>query len=82
MKLAEAFKHLITAKDGQTVAFGRVSGLATLLSGLVLPFWALFKGQTVSFADLGIYFGGLAGGITALVRGTDATEPQPPTGGQ
>ena len=66
---------LFTGPDGQTFAIGRVSGAVTLLSGLVLPFWAVFKGQAVNFAELGVYFGGLAGGVTALIKLTNSTEP-------
>lgn len=66
---------LFTGPDGETFAIGRVSGVVTLVAGLALPFWAVAKGQTINFAELGVYVGGLVGGVTALITVTNKTEP-------
>lgn len=69
------FNDVFTGPDGQTFAVGRIYGALTLVAGLALPFVAIAKGQVISFAELGVYFGGVAGGVTALVAITNKTEP-------
>lgn len=72
------FNDIFTGPDGETFAIGRISAIPTLLAGLALPFWAVFKGQAINWAELGVYFGGLIGGVTALIKVTNSTEPPPP----
>ena len=69
---------LFTGSDGVTWAIGRVFSAPVLFTGLLIPLLALFKGQAISFSELGVYFGGLGGSIMALVTGTHSTEPKPP----
>jgi hypothetical protein len=66
---------IFTGPDGVTFAIGRVSGVVTLLAGLALPFWSVAKGQAINFAELGVYFGGVGGAVTALIKLTNSTEP-------
>ena len=66
---------LFTGPDGVTYAIGRVYSLPMLLCGLALPFVVLLRGQTLDLLALGGLFGGLGGGVWALIRGTNATEP-------
>jgi hypothetical protein len=51
-----------------------------LVSGLALPIAALVNGQPLDFAALGLMYGGLGGGVMAMVWGTNPTEPpkEPP----
>ncbi len=74
--MMKLISDLFTGPDGETWAIGRVASLPTLLSGLVLPFVALAQGQTLDFAALGVFYGGLAGGVAALVGLTNHTEPK------
>ena len=67
---------LFTGPDGTTWAIGRVYSLPMLISGLAAPFWAVAKGQTLDLAALGLLYGGLGGGVMALVLGTNHTEPK------
>lgn len=67
---------LTTGPDGKTFALGRVMGIAAFLSGQAVPFTAIFRGQALDFAGLGVYEASLLGGITALVLGTNPTEPK------
>jgi hypothetical protein len=68
---------VFTGPDGQTFAIGRIGGALTLVSGLVLPFWAVAKGQAINFAELGVYWGGVGAAATALIKLTNSTEPPP-----
>lgn len=70
---------LFTGADGRTWAIGRVYSLPMLLCGLALPFVAVLRGQALDLMALGGLFGGLGGGVWALIRGTSATEPSAPT---
>ena len=80
MKAPKFITDLFTGPDGETWAIGRLYSLPMLLSGLALPFMMVFKGQTIDLTALGLMFGGLGGGIMALVTGTNNTEPAaPPT---
>lgn len=69
---------LFTGLDGKTWAIGRVYSLPMLLAGLSLPFFAILRGQTLDLLSVGGLFAGLGGGIWALIRGTNSTEPEPP----
>jgi hypothetical protein len=69
-------KDLFTGPDGETWAIGRIASIPTLFSGLSLPLAALYQGQTLDFSALGIFYGGVAGGVTALVTLTNGTEPK------
>lgn len=77
-KIKQFFHNIMTGSDNKTYAAGRFHGLIVLLAGLGAPFAMIFKGATVDLQQLGIYWVGLATGITALIRGTSATEPKPP----
>lgn len=85
MKLPKIITDLFTGPDGETWAIGRVYSLPVLLTGLSVPFVAMYNGQHISFSELGIMFGGLGGAVMALVLGTNHTEPKatdvPPKGG-
>jgi energy-converting hydrogenase Eha subunit A len=76
-KLSKFVTDLFTGTDGVTWAIGRVFSAPVLFTGLTIPLLALFKGQAISFSDLGVYFGGLGASILALVTGTHTTEPKP-----
>lgn len=78
MTSSKLLTDLFTGPDGQTWAIGRVYSLPMLLCGLALPFLAVLRGQTLDLLALGGLFGGLGGGVWALIRGTSATEPSPP----
>lgn len=69
-------RDLLTGPDGVTWAIGRVASVPTLLSGLSLPFVALAQGQTLDFSALGVFYGGVAGGVAALIGLTNHTEPK------
>lgn len=77
MKPPKFWTDLFTGSDGMTWAIGRVFSAPVLFTGLFIPLLALFKGQVISFSELGVYFGGLGGAIMALVTGTHSTEPKP-----
>jgi hypothetical protein len=68
---------IFTGPDGETFAVGRIYAAITLVAGLALPFWAVLKGQTINFGELGVYIGGLTAGVTALITVTNKTEPPP-----
>lgn len=68
----------MTGPDNTTYAVGRFHGLVVLLAGLGAPFMMIYKGTSVDLQQLGIYWVGLATGITALIRGTSSTEPPVP----
>lgn len=67
---------LFTGQDGKTWAIGRVASIPTLFSGLGLPLAALWQGQTLDFSALGVFYGGVAGGVAALIGLTNHTEPK------
>lgn len=67
---------LFTGADGKSWAIGRVFSVPTLLSGLGLPLGALAMGQALDFAALGVFYGGVAGGVAALIGLTNHTEPK------
>jgi hypothetical protein len=69
-------RDLLTGPDGVTWAIGRVASVPTLFSGLGLPFVALAQGQTLDFSALGVFYGGVAGGVAALIGLTNHTEPK------
>jgi hypothetical protein len=69
---------LFTGADGRTWAIGRVYSLPMLASGLALPVAALINGQAIDFAALGLMYGGLGGGVMAMIWGTNPTEPKEP----
>lgn len=69
---------LFTGPDGRTWAIGRVYSLPMLLCGLALPFVAVLRGQAIDLMALGGLFGGLGGGVWALIRGTNGAEPLGP----
>ncbi len=71
-------RDLFTGADGKTWAIGRIYSLPMLVSGLGLPIAALIQGQTIDFAALGVMYGGLGGGVMAMVWGTNPTEPKEP----
>ena len=75
MTPSKLLTDLFTGADGRTWAIGRVYSLPMLLCGLALPFVALLRGQIIDLLALGGLFGGLGGGVWALIRGTSATEP-------
>lgn len=76
MKPPKLITDVFTGPDGATWAIGRIYSLPMLLSGLAVPFLMIVKGQTVDLTALGVMFGGLGGGIMALVAGTNHTEPK------
>jgi hypothetical protein len=69
-------KHIFTGIDGETWAIGRVASAPTLLSGLSVPFVMLVQGQEIDLSALGVFYGGLAGGVSALIGLTNHTEPK------
>ncbi|MDB5441323.1 MAG: hypothetical protein JWM33_3750 [Caulobacteraceae bacterium] len=69
---------LFTGATGEAWAIGRVAACPMLISALVLPFVALFRGQMPDFAALGVYFGGVGAAFMAMVQGTNGSEPRPP----
>lgn len=68
-------RDLFTGPDGKTWAIGRVYSLPMLASGLAMPVAALINKQPLDFAALGMMYGGLGGGVMAMVWGTNPTEP-------
>ena len=66
---------LFTGPDGVTWAIGRIYSVPMLVAGLAVPFYMVLKGQAVDLGSLGLMFGGLGGGIWALISGTNPTEP-------
>ncbi|NBV79666.1 MAG: hypothetical protein EBR62_07385 [Verrucomicrobia bacterium] len=68
-------KDLFTGLDGKTWAIGRVYSLPMLATGLAVPIAAIIKGAPLDFAALGVMYGGLGGGVMAMVWGTNPTEP-------
>jgi hypothetical protein len=68
-------RDLFTGPDGKTWAIGRVYSLPMLASGLAMPIAALINKQPLDFAALGMMYGGLGGGVMAMVWGTNPTEP-------
>jgi hypothetical protein len=78
--MMKLIRDLFTGLDGKTWAIGRIYSLPMLASGLALPIAALIQGQTIDFAALGVMYGGLGGGVMAMVWGTNPTEPpkEPP----
>ncbi|MFZ2252629.1 MAG: hypothetical protein WAW13_00475 [Minisyncoccia bacterium] len=70
---------LFTGPDGKTWAIGRVYSMPMLLSGLAAPFVMIGRDQPVDLLALGGLYGGLGTGIWALIRGTNATEPEKET---
>jgi hypothetical protein len=69
-------RDIFTGPDGITWAVGRVAAAPTLVSGLSVPFVMLVQGQQIDLAALGVFYGGLAGGVSALVGLTNHTEPK------
>ena len=49
-----------------------------LATGLAVPIAAIVKGAPIDFAALGVMYGGLGGGVMAMVWGTNPTEPKEP----
>ena len=76
--MMKLIRDLFTGIDGTTWAIGRIYSLPMLVSGLALPVAALVKGQPIDFAALGLMYGGLGGGVMAMVWGTNPTEPREP----
>jgi hypothetical protein len=76
MRLGQIFNDLFTGPDGKTVAIGRVMGVFMFLSGQATPFVALVQQQHIDFSALGVFEGALAAGVTALIYGTNPTEPR------
>jgi hypothetical protein len=74
--MGKVFRDLFTGTDGKTFAIGRIASVPTLFSGLGLPLGALAMGQTLDFAALGVFYGGVAGGVAALIGLTSHTEPK------
>jgi len=75
MKLGKILNDLFTGPDGQTVAIGRVMGVWTFVSGQAIPFAAIVQHQRLDFSALGVFEGALCAGVTALIFGTNPTEP-------
>ena len=69
---------LFTGPDGKTWAIGRIYSLPMLATGLAVPIAAIVKGAPIDFAALGVMYGGLGGGVMAMVWGTNPTEPKEP----
>jgi len=69
-------KDLFSGVDGKTWAIGRVFAAPTLLSGLGLPLGALAAGQTLDFAALGVFYGGVGAAVAGMVGLTAHTEPK------
>lgn len=82
MKLPKLVTDLFTGVDGQTWAIGRVYSFPMLIAGLALPYVALLRGQVIDLLAAGGLLGGLGAGVWAMIRGTSATEPQPPQEGK
>lgn len=74
--IRKLLKDCFTGPDGETIALGRVYSLPTLIAGLAVPLIAVWKGQPVDLASLGVMLGGLGGAIMLLVTGTNPTEPK------
>jgi hypothetical protein len=75
-KLAEAFKNLVTAKDGETYAPSRVYWLLAAVTQLFLSIWSVVVQQAVfSSTDFGTGMGLIlvAGGVGVWI--TRKTEP-------
>ena len=68
-------RDLFTGLDGKTWAIGRVYSLPMLATGLAVPITAIINKQPLDFAALGVMYGGLGGGVMAMVWGTNPTEP-------
>lgn len=75
MKLPKFLKDILTGPDGETIAIGRVLAIKTTLAGMALPFWSVLKGQAVEWAGLGVFWAAVIAGATALISGTNRTEP-------
>lgn len=73
-------QDLFTGPDGKTWAIGRIYSLPMLATGLAVPIAAIVKGAPIDFAALGVMYGGLGGGVMAMVWGTNPTEPKEPPG--
>jgi len=76
-KVGRALRQVMTGADNKTLAIGRVMSVPYLAATLAIPFILIHVGREFSLTDAGIYITAAAGGFMALVRGTDATEPDP-----
>ena len=68
-------RDLFTGLDGKTWAIGRVYSLPMLLTGQAVPISSIVNHQPLDSAALGVMYGGLGGGVMAMVWGTNPTEP-------
>lgn len=69
--------NILTGKDNKTHDFGRVAGAASLLTGLGLEIYAVYKGQPFDMQAFGIGVAAMATGIGALLKLKETTEPEP-----
>lgn len=75
MRLPKFLNDILTGPDGETIAIGRVLAIKTTIAGIILPFWSIAKGQTIDWSGLGVLWGAIIGGATALIAATNRTEP-------
>ena len=71
----QAFRDIVTCRDGKTHDIGRWGGALALLSGIAFQGYALYKGQPFDMLNFGAGIGALAAGVGAMLKLKETTEP-------
>ena len=72
----QAFRDIVTTKDGVTHDIGRWGGVLSLLVGLGLQIYVVFcRGQSFDFLNFGAGVAALAAGVGAMLKIKESTEP-------
>lgn len=69
-------RDILTGKDNSTHDMGRWMGVVSFLSGIGLEIYVIvIKGQPFDFTQFGVGIAAIAGGIGALIKLKESTEP-------
>jgi hypothetical protein len=71
------FRHILTGADNATWDFGRVAGAVAFVVGLGLEVYCVLRGKPFDFTAFGLGVAAMSGGIGALLKLKETTEPKP-----
>lgn len=74
MKLLD---DLFTGPDGQTLHLGRIGATIMFFSGVPLPWVQLWRTAALDLTATGVFYGGLAAGVWAMVQGAKNMDLMP-----
>lgn len=74
--MREQFNQLVTGKDNETWDVGRVGFILGLFVFLGNSMFSVYSSGVFNAQDFGIGFAGLAGGVGALLKLKENTEPK------